>query len=57
MCEQTIGLKSTNLMWSLLLKNNDQVSEIIPYDCLGRNMIFSENEQLISPYLFNLKIA
>ena len=57
LCEQIIGLKKTNLMWSLLLKNNDRVSEIIPNDYLGHHMIFSENSSFISSYLFKLKTA
>ena len=57
LCEQVIGLKKTNLMWSLLLKNNDQVSEIIPNDYLGHNMIFSHNLSFINSYLSKLKSA
>ena len=56
-CEQIIGLKKTNLMWSLLLKNNDQVSEIIPNEYLGHPMIFSDNLSFINSYLFKLKTA
>ena len=57
MCEQIIGLKKTQLMWSLLLKNNDQVSEIIPNDHMGHHMVFSENSSFIKSYLFKLKTA
>ena len=57
LCEQVIGLKKTNLMWSLLLKNNDQVSEVIPNEYLGHNMIFSENLSFINSYLLKLKSA
>jgi|TARA_B100000965_G_C19550908_1_gene739955 hypothetical protein len=57
MCEQIIGLKKTNLIWSLLIKNNDQVSEIMPNDYLGHHMIFSDNSLFINSYLFNLKTA
>ena len=57
LCEQVFGLKKTNLMWSLLLKNNDQVSEIIPSNYLGYSMIFSESLSSINSYLFKLKSA
>ena len=40
-------------MWSLLLKNNDQVSEVIPNDYLGH--ICSENLSFINSYLLKLK--
>lgn len=56
-CEQLLGLKKTNLMWSILLENDDLVSEIIPNDYLGHNMIFSDNETLVNSYLFKLKTS